>query len=521
MICAVVLLFFPSSCLAKTEIDLSKKLSQFTRYAEDTRKDWHVPGMAIAIVKGNDIVYAKGFGIRNESGDLVTANTIFDIASLTKSFTATLLAMQIDNKKYSWTTKVVTLYPNFRLFDQKVTSEFEVQDLLSHNSGLPEGSASAMMDLGYDIKGIIYSLRFIRPVSSFRKIFAYQNIFPMLAGEIVQRHGGKSYSKVLHDSIFSPLRMYDSYNYNEEELYRLKNVAQPFLYNSEKLIGYPINSSYQINRRVPEKAAGGSGGIHSSVNDIAQWLIFNINNGAIGEGQLVSVKNMNYIHSSKNKIKIPQDQVDNINAYELYGQGWYINTEKYKPYTLLYHPGGGMGMHALMAFIPEKKVGIIILTNTWGNKVPEILYRRFFDLYLNNKLKDWNRIYLQEEDKNKSLNKVEKRKDECVIGNKSDLDNYIGLYYNPAYGNIRVSKHNDQLELYVGPISVSWNLEYCNDSIFHAFWPNPYGMEFLMLPKGLDIVRFEMGKSNNMQQMTIPFLDSEGNGTFVKKSKRD
>ncbi len=512
-----------SSLFAKNPVEqkipLKEILAEFTDYAVQTQADWHVPGMAIAIVKGDQIIYVRGFGKRTTEDDPVTPDTIFDIASLTKSFTATLLAMQIDEGKYAWNSKIVKLYPKFKLYDPNTTKEFEVQDLMAHDSGLPEGTLSAMGSFGYSIDHALYALRFIKPIAPFRSEFAYQNIFPMLAGEIIQKLSGKSYTDNLHQRLFSRLQMNHSYTEYEEKLYRLKDVAQPFDFISGQEYAYPIHSSYSSKLRASEKAAGSSGGIHSSATDIAKWLIFNINNGAIGDTQLVTVKNMNFIHSPVTFIKdaTPESKTKE-NTQNISGQGWFIDKQRYRPYTLLYHAGGGTGMHALMAYIPDEKIGIVVLTNTWGNKVPEALYQRFFDLYMNkNPLKNWSKIYLQEQAATEAGNNAKVKPDQCQMIENPNLEKYIGTYYNRVFGNLKVTKQGDHLNLTIGPIGVVWKLTYCNDNIMRAYWPNPYGLNFAMLSNGQNLIEFTTEPKNAIQKMTVPYLNSNGYGVFIKK----
>ncbi|MBA3814551.1 MAG: serine hydrolase [Alphaproteobacteria bacterium] len=519
----LILLLLPYSCFASNSInpELSTKtiLNQFIPYAEQARKDWHVPGMAIAIVQDGKIIYAQGFGRRNAKGEQVTENTIFDIASLTKSFTATLMAMQIDEGKYEWATRILELSPSFRLYNPKTTQEFEVQDLLVHDSGLPSESTtiSALEDFGYTIDHILYTLRFIKPVDPFRTTFAYQNIFPMLAGEIIQKLSGESYAAYLHHRLFVPVQMDHSFHETEEKLYQQENLAQPFAYVSETnvLEAYPINPSYQSKRRTSENAAGSSGGIYSSATDLAKWLIFNMNNGLVGKDQLVSVKNMNFIHTPQSQL-LPSSNPEG-KPQEVPGQGWFIDTAKYPPYTVLYHTGGGMGMHAIMAYIPEKKVGIVILTNNWGNKVPEALYQRFFDLYLEITLKDWSKVYQENQAAEHAHEKAESKNPQCKTLKEPDLDRYVGTYHNPIFGDLKLSKEGSNLRLHIGPMDIIWRLTYCQKNLLQADWPNPYGMKFTMISSSQSFVEFIEGKNKEVQKMIVPYLNGEGNGIFVKK----
>ncbi|HLX54681.1 MAG TPA: serine hydrolase, partial [Aquella sp.] len=399
------------------------------------------------------------------------------------------------------------------------TKKFEVQDLLAHDSGLPEDTLTSLIgDFGYDFNHAIYALRFIKPVAPFRTKFAYQDIFPMLAGRIIERTSGKSFTDSLHQNLFDPLQMRHTYG-DEEKVYQLNDIAQPFYQSGGKLYAYPINSLYSSKLRASGNGSDSSGGIHSSAMDMAKWLSFNINNGVYNNTQLVSNKNMQIIHSPQTLIKNSSANVNlNGEAEQAYGVGWFIDKKEYQPYTVLYHPGGGMGMHALMAYIPEEKVGIVILTNTWGNKVPEALYRRFFDLYFNKKpLKDWNHTFLQEKKRANIKNQLTTNPSICKPdGASADLNKYIGSYNNPVYGDLQISKQGDHLILPIGPIGVIWELSYCKDNTLKAYWPNPYGMKFQMLTDGQNLVEFT-AKSNRIVKMTIPFLNDDGSGSFIKK----
>ncbi len=498
---------------------MSQILTQFSDYAEQSRKNWQIPGMAVAIVKDDKIIYAQGFGKRDTTGSPVTANTIFDIASLTKSFTATLLAMQIDQGKYNWNTKIVTLYPQFKPYDSNTTKTFEVRDLLAHDSGLPADAVDLLTgNFGYTLNHAIYALRFIKPVAPFRTEFAYQDIFPMLAGKIIEKISGKSFIDNLHHNLFNPLQMTYSYG-DEESIFQLEDIAQPFAKLAGKVYAYPINSPYSSKVRASVKDPGSSGGIHSSAMDMAKWLIFNIQNGTNGKIQLVSTKNMQVIHSPQTLIKNSEHDVNLHGEHKQNnGMGWFIDKQEYQPNTVLYHPGGGMGMHALMAYIPEEEIGIVILTNTWGNQLPEALYRRFFDLYFNKQLlKDWSYIFLQEKIDFFAKEKLIALSDKCESGTVPELSRYAGTYYNPVYGKVKLSKHGDHLALAIGPIGVIWKLTYCKRNLLKAYWPNPYGMKFPMLVDGENLVEFASEPTNIVTKMTIPFLNGDGSGSFVKK----
>ncbi len=517
--CLIAIKF--SSCFAENVVEskmpIKEILSHFTTYAEQAKKQWRVPGMAIAIVQGDKIIYAKGFGERDTQGKPVTPETIFHIDSLTKSFTAALLAIQIDEGKYNWNTKIIKLYPSFKLYSADATKEFEVRDLIAHDSGLPSDALDNLGGFGYSNDHAIYALRFVKPVAPFRTTYAYQSIFAEVAKNIIQKYSNEDFAANLHQKIFSPLGMNDSYVRTESVVSTLKNTAEPFAFYDGK--NYPFTKNFPYLSKMWAVSPGvAGGGIRSNVIDVAKWLIFNINNGDINGKQLISKKNMDYMHSPQTIISASARKGGNVDGNaQAYGEGWFINTEEYKPNTVLCHAGGGTGMHAFMAYIPQAKIGIVILTNQVPNKVPEALYQRLFDLYFNKKpLKNWSEMYLKESGRN---NKASIRPNQCKKIKSVDLEKYIGKYFNPVYGNLLMSKCGNHLCLSIGPQKITWQLTPCEKNVFKAYWPPAVGApkNIPILSNGQDLISFATNKNGKIDKMTIPFLNGNGNGVFVKK----
>lgn len=510
IVICIVSLSIPS-CFSNQGTDEHMKtiISDFGKYAEQARQDWQIPGMSVAIVVGDDIVYAKGFGVRDTTGEPVTRDTIFSIASLTKSFSAALLGMQVDEGKFSWGTKILQLFPEFKLFDSVATQEFEVRDLIAHDSGLPPDAEDNLGNFGYSVEHTISVMRFIKPISAFRSEFAYQDVFLEVAKKIIEKCSSKDYTSVLHSNLFAPLEMNRSY-VRTENFDKIQNVAQPYLYYLGKVLPYPKDFPYLSEKWALELGVAG-GGIKSSVVDMANWLILNMNNGVWRGKQLISTQQMNYIHDPKTPIV--RSKTGDIEV--AYSEGWFYDKQEYEPYTVIYHAGGETGMHSLMAYIPERKVGIVILTNQYTNKVPEALFRVFFDMYFGKPFKDWSKIYLK--DRETVMHK--KSSLDYSVCNKRvtiDLDPYVGTYYNDVYGDLLMSKVQDHLVLTIGPQKFKWDLTPCSNNVFKAYWPNPGGMDVLMIPKEQDLVKFR-GDGYSINGMYIDYLNDDGSGDFIKK----
>ncbi len=210
----LALLSGPSGAVAfeaPSDERLSELLVEFEGYAVRAMKDWEIPGMAISIVRGDRVLLAKGFGVRKlGSTQPADEHTLFQIGSVSKSFTATLVAMLVDRKKIAWTDPVTEHLPDFSMFDPWVTREFRVFDLMAQRSGMSPYAADFLPLLGFDRAHILRSLRFIRPVSSFRSEFAYVNNLFVVAGLLVEKYSDRSWEDTLKARILDPLGMKES-----------------------------------------------------------------------------------------------------------------------------------------------------------------------------------------------------------------------------------------------------------------------------------------------------------------------
>ena len=229
-------------------------------------KAFDVPGLAIGIVAGDKLVYAKGFGVRSKGGGVpVDTRTIFQIGSTTKAFLATTLAIMVDRGKLRWDDRIVDLDPDFQLKDPWVTREFRVFDLLAQRSGLPPYANDMLGMLGIDEATLIRSLRHVEPVSSFRSTFAYTNITHLLAGRIVAKAAGAADGdSVLRQELLDPLGMKDS-SYTAEAIQAAANHAEGYRWTPNGTIEVPFTQLFPYD-------FGGAGDINSTIEDMARWV---------------------------------------------------------------------------------------------------------------------------------------------------------------------------------------------------------------------------------------------------------
>jgi CubicO group peptidase (beta-lactamase class C family) len=323
------------------------------------------PGLAIGIVTGDRLVYARGFGVRSEGGEPIDTATIFQIGSATKPFLATTMAIAADRQKLGWDDRIVDLYPAFQLSDPWVTREFRVFDLVAQRSGLPPYVNDMVGLLGGDQEAMIHSLRFAEPVSSFRSSFAYTNITHILASRIVAAQlGAEDWSAVVSTEIFEPLGMTNS-SLTADAIEAAANHASGHRWAPEGVVAVPFTPSFPY-------AFAGAGAINSTVEDMATWLRLQLGNGVFEGRRVVSAENLGFVRTAKVGVS------DTIS----YAMGWV--TRATPNGRVIWHSGSTDAFGAFAGFLPDKDVGVVVLTNETNAGLPDAIGEWLFDRLLGN-----------------------------------------------------------------------------------------------------------------------------------------
>jgi CubicO group peptidase (beta-lactamase class C family) len=414
-------------------------LNGFDEYVKKAITDWEVPGVAIAIVKNDQIVLARGYGVR-KVGDptAVDEKTLFAIGSSSKAFTAATLAMLVDEGKVKWDDPVTKHLPGFQLYDPYVSREMTVRDLLSHRSGL-DRAEFIWISTPYDRDEILRRVRFVKPSSSFRSKFGYQNIMYLAAGQTVAKVSGKSWDDFIRERIFTPLGMSSS-NTTIRALAGQNNLATPHAKVDGKIQTIPW-------RNIDNIAPAGS--INSNVVDMAQWVRLQLAGGEYKGARLISSGAVKEMHEQQTIIrKDPPWSILLPNSNFLsYGLGWFLHDHRGR--KVVQHGGNIDGMSALVAMIPEEKLGVVILTNLNGTSLPTALMLKVFDAYLGAPPKDWSadmqKILKGLEEQGKAAQK--KLEESRVNGTQPSLalEKYAGTYKDDALGDTKVAVENDRL----------------------------------------------------------------------------
>lgn len=444
-LCLVALLVF-GTCLGSSpssgnnsfsdEARLKGLLPDFEKYAEKSMNKWGIPGMAIAVVQGDKIVYARGFGVRKiNTTDPVDADTVFQIGSTTKAFTSALVAMMVDEGKVKWDDKVIDYLPEFRMYDPWVTREFTITDLMAQRSGLPERSGDDLVTLGYNRSEVMRSSSRLKPVTSFRSSYAYQNIPFLWAAALVEKLTGRTWEENIQNRIFEPLGMVNS----STDMVSFQKARDAAFLHYEKdgvITAAPMDWRYMdVTYNL-----GPAGSINSNVYDMAKWLILQMNNGTYQGKQLISADSIDYMHSPKT-IMSSRSRGDS----EYYCQGWqYLD---HQPYPIIYHLGGTLGHTSVVAFNPHSRLGLVILFNYFISPGEE-LAKRFFDIYYGMPDRDYSAETLVMA---KALLKgFRDPKPPQSPYPALPLEKYIGNYSNEIYGPISVEERNSSLAIIAG-----------------------------------------------------------------------
>jgi CubicO group peptidase (beta-lactamase class C family) len=439
-------------------------------YVTQAMHDAEVPGLAIAVVKDDAIVFAKGYGVRKLGEPApVDEHTLFAIASTTKAFTAAALGMLVDEGKLRWDDPVTKFLPAFQLYDPYVTREVTVRDLLAHRSGLG-GADDLWLGSGYGRDELLRRMRFLKPETSFRSKFGYQNIMYLVVGQIIPAITGKSWEEFVHERILRPLGMTAS-STSITALHQVDNVATPHELIDDKVQPLPW---LNVDNMGPAAA------INSNVMDMAQWIRLLLREGNYEGKQLLSARRVKEMESPNIVADLPSqsDPIDNLpypaDHFLTYGLAWAIMD--YHGRKVVHHNGGIRGMRAKVALVPEEKLGVVILSNLGARPLPWVLYLKILDAYLGVPARDWAGEYLRaikaEEAQSRSKRARAEAERDKDARPRLPLDRYAGRYQNNLYGDAVVSFEGGQLRLRSAGLGWDGTLAHWQYDTFEATWPD-------------------------------------------------
>ncbi len=408
-------------------------------------KTFDVPGIAIAIVKDGKVIATRGFGVRKLGEPApVDSKTLFEVASNSKGFTAAALAMLVDEGKLAWDDPVTKHLPGFQMHDSYVTGEMTIRDLLTHRSGLGLGAGDLLWwpTTTFTTDEIIEKLRYIRPATSFRASYAYDNLLYIVAGKIIAEKTGKSWGEAMHERILAPLGMTGTTTSLAE------NAGNPDVANAHS----KINGKIAAVKSMPVPNAVGAVGINTNAEDIARWMMVLLDGGKIAgvqdqdgkDARLISAKQANELWTAQTPIKIGEPKpalAATKPNFSAYGLGFQLRD--YQGMKVAMHGGALQGFYSRVVMVPQAKLGVAILTNAENGGSMTALQWRIVDHYLNVAPSDWIGIVSKVEQDMHAEEVKKQGKASAARAAKSQpslpLAAYDGEYEDAWYGKVVIA----------------------------------------------------------------------------------
>jgi CubicO group peptidase (beta-lactamase class C family) len=416
-------------------------------YVARSMKTFEVPGMAVAIVKDGKVALLKGYGVR-KLGEAapVDENTLFGIGSNTKAFTAAALATLVDEGKISWDDPVYERLKGFEMYDPYVSKEMRIRDLLCHRSGLGLGEGDLMFwpHTTFTRDEVVYRLRFLKPATSFRTTYAYNNLMFVTAGQVVAEVSGKSWDEYVREKIFLPLGMKNT-NTSPKAFKEGDDWAAPHSKVEGKLQAIPIENLDN---------AGPAGSINSSVADMSKWVLLQLNRGKIPgtDTRIFSEKASQDMWAQQMIVPVrpAPAELKNLQAHFAgYGMGWGLRD--YKGRKLVSHSGGVAGYVTRVMLVPEENLGVVILTNAEEDHAFESVLYHVLDAYLGGPTQDYIAAFktLEDNERKEADETMSKAAQARAAESKPSLalEKYAGDYADPWYGKVTIRPENGGLAL--------------------------------------------------------------------------
>ncbi len=474
---------------------LTKQIAEFDAYTEKAIKQWNGVGFAVTVIKDNEIIFKKGYGLRElNTNDRVDTNTLFSCGSTTKAMIAACMGILVDEGKVNWTDPVIKYLPEFQLHDPFVTRELTIKDLFLHNGGV--GNTDFLWSFMHiESKEVLDRMRLVEPSYSFRSGFIYQNIFYLAAGMVIEKITNQSWDKFIRQRIFEPLRMTRTVpllrDINDD------NKTKPHM---------QVNGKMEVIEDLSADAIGPAGSVWSSIDDMGKWTKCMLDSGKYPGGRIIKPETwmeIMKVHTIVPRSEFyPTAQITKPN-WTTYGLGWFQHD--YKGRKVNFHTGSLPGSIAIHGQIPEERIAIYVFGNTDHVEVRQALMYKAFDLFALGGSRDWSTEFFKLYTNLKKVGDdaqmaMEKQR---VAGTQPSLplEQYAGKYPDPLYGTVEASLNNGSLLLNINNAAKASVSHWHYDTFRGPFEQAWYGHL---------TVQFQLGADGKVKSMDI------GGMTFEK-----
>ncbi|MGH6895659.1 MAG: serine hydrolase [Geminicoccaceae bacterium] len=455
-----------------------------------------VPGLAVAVVFEDEVVYAKGFGVRDtNTGDPVDADTVFQLASVSKPIASTIVAALVGDGRITWDSRISDLDPAFEMYDPWVTREITIRDLFCHRSGLPEHTGDLLEDLGFTRAEILHRLRHQRPGTSFRAGYAYTNFGLTEGGVAAAKAYGLVWEDAAEQKLYRPLGMTSTSSRHDD-----------FVARENKALGHVLidDKWVQEYQRDPDPESP-AGGVSSSVNDLAKWLRLQLAGGKFDGDQIVAEQPLAATHMPQ--IMINPSSLSGIPGF--YGLAWNVNYADDGRLRLSHSGAFALGTGTNVNLSPSDRLGIVVLTNGAPVGVAEGVAATFMDTALYGKpTQDWFRLYRQAfaammEDQTSAQYAEPPAPPAPAAGNAA----YLGTYENLFFGEIAIIEKDGGLAIVQGPERMTFAMTHYDRDLFTYVTEGESAV-------GTAGITFTLGADGKATEVVVENLDVHGEGTF-------
>src|SRR2546423_13760646 len=485
-----------------TSEQVTHAVQELEKLAQKQIQEKVVPGIAIAVVFEDKAVYAKGFGVRDvNTKQPIDPDTVFQLASVSKSIGSTLVAQLVGEGKITWDSKLSVLDPTFAMFDPWVTREITIRDMYAHRSGLPEHAGDLLEDLGFTRAEILYRLRYQHPASSFRSHYAYTN-FGMTEGGIAAANAyGLEWEEAAAQRLYKPLGMTAT-----------SSRYADFVARPNKALGHVLVDGKWVQKfkRDPDTESP-AGGVSSSVNDLTKWMRLQLANGKFEGKQIVGEKALAETHH-------PQ-MLTGFNPFTqlptFYGLGWNVSYDPEGRLRLNHSGAFGLGAATYANLVPGEQLGIVVLTNAYPLGIAEALGTTFMDTALYGKpTQDWFALFKQVYSNPAAIGTelgFDYSKPPASSAPALKNSAYFGRYTNDYFGGISIIEKGGGLAIIQGPKKMTFAMTHYDRDTFTYETEGENAV-------GRSGITFTIGPDGQAAQVVVENLNVRGEGTFKRES---
>jgi len=483
--------------------NISTALANLDPYITATVKKTKVPGLAVAVVYKAQVVFLDGYGVR-KLGDpaKVDADTVFEIASMSKPIASTIVASLVGTGEVNWDERIQALEPGFELSDPTATAQVTIRDLFSHRSGLPTDAGDYLEDLGYSRPEILHKMRMVPLVGQFRETYHYSNFGLTEAAIAVSLKTGKTWEEVAREQLYAKLGMRSTSSRFSDYDNNPNKAALHYLQDG-------VYKNWFVREADSESPAGG---VSSSVRDLAKWVQLQLAGGSFNGEQIVDRAALEETHKpqicSAEAGPVPPGQCP---GNRFYGLGWDVGRDA-QGRLLLSHSGAFLsGAATTVYLLPSEQVGIVVLANGTPTGIPEAISYTFLDYfrygapqadYIVAFKPTFDELVRETQDGSKDYSKLPPPPNPSPTGS---LSGYTGTFVSPYYGKLRISVEKNQLILRLPPRSAYYELTHWDGDTFTYYFAS----------ESTGVARRGLQFLNGCKQVLVENLAKEENDVVV------